>query len=344
MRFFKLFFVSTGVAYLIYCLVVLTLIDAPILAEYWVNEMITVKSELVKEYSGQRKLIVAGGSSALFGLDAEYASKQLNMPVINFGLQAGLSLEKILRTVGSVVEPGDLLVLALEPGYFGCSEGFTTWQVNNIIAWDHDSWNKLDNIRKVEFITSVSSGTLVRMILSAIMRKYYPARISRRLLSFDKPRLLAAFRERPMPVSFEYSVFHLDNHGDMLRTERANYTGPALDIKNPNHVCAGTANQLIGFADAMKENGVQVYFANVPYMSPVIGKDEVRKVEISFQKELVAAGCVIDKREDLVFDRKYFFDTNLHLNSEGRSIRTELFIDAIRKNVFSGACQLHSIQ
>ena len=46
------------------------LIDAPIAAEYWIAELITVKRELAKEYAGKNKIIVAGGSSTLFSVNA----------------------------------------------------------------------------------------------------------------------------------------------------------------------------------------------------------------------------------------------------------------------------------
>ena len=47
--------------------------------------------------------------------------------------------------------------------------------------------------------------------------------------------------------------------------------------------------------------------------------------------ELAHIGIVIDKREELVFERRFFLDANLHLNEEGRKIRTALLVKAFKK-------------
>jgi hypothetical protein len=338
MKFIQIFFASAVAACLTYFVAVLILIDAPIPTEYWVGEMITIKKALAKEYSGKTKLIIAGGSSTLFGIDAEHVSKQLDFPVINFGLHAGLRLEKILQEVSFVVEPGDFLVLPLEPPYYDCHEKLSAWHVENIIGWDHDVFQKKSYAEKAEFVTLVPPSTFGLMIVADIQRKFFPARINDRLTSLDNALVLSKFRTRTMPLAFEYSAYHLDDHGDMLRTEGAHFKGAVLDVSNPSHVCDKTANQLESFVGSMKMKGVHVYFANTPYIASGVGKDEVRKDELGFQKEFTSVGCFIDKREDLIFDRKYFFNTNLHLNAEGRAIRTDLFINAIRKNVLSGTC------
>lgn len=338
MKFLQIFFTSAIVACLTYFAVVLILIDSPIPSEYWVGEMITIKKSLVNEYAGKNKIVVAGGSSTLFGIDAEYASKRLNIPVINFGLHAGLRLEKILQEVGSVVEPGDFLVLPLEPTYYECHEKLSAWQVESIIGWDHDAWKKMSYLEKAEFITQVSPSTFVQMVVAEIKRKFFTSSIRDRLISLDNTLVLSKFKARSMPLNFEYSAYHIDNHGDMMQTDGAHFKGAGYSFNKPNHVCAETANQLVSFVNSMKNKDVRVYFSNTPYIATKDSNGIVIKGELSFQKEFISIGCFIDKREELVFDRKFFLNTNLHLNSEGRAVRTELFIDAIRKNVLSGAC------
>ena len=320
------------------------LIDAPIAAEYWIAELITVKRELAKEYAGKNKIIVAGGSSTLFSVNAEYASEKLDMPMINYGLHAGLSLRKILQEASSIVEPGDLLILMLEPSYYECNEKLNIWNVENIIGWDHAAWEEMDYLGKTEFIFLVSPSVFSRMVVAAFQRKFFPAKVKDRIATLDKSLVLSRFKARPRPLNFEYSAYHLDNHGDMLRAEGEQIEGPGSDVSKPNHICAGTANQLINFVGAMKMKGVHIYFANTPYIASGVSMEKVKRDELNFQKEFITVGCFIDRREDLIFDRRYFFNSNLHLNTEGRAVRTDLLIDAIR-NMPSGNCQhlpLHS--
>lgn len=338
MNFIRTFFYSTLVACLIYFVAVLILIDAPVRAEYWVGEMIAIKKDLVKRFAGKRKIIIAGGSATLFAIDAEYASRQLETPVINFGLHAELRLGKILQEAGAVVERNDMLVLALEPPYFDCHEKSSEWHVKNIIGWDHDAWKQMGFWEKAKFISLISPTTFGEMIVADIQRRFFPAQIYDRLITFDQPLVLSKFRAGRRPSTFQYSAYNLDAHGDILQTDGAEFKDIGRDVRTPRHVCAETKNQLVSFVRAMEGKGVRVYFSNTPYIASGVGKDEIRKYEAVFQKELAPVGCFLDKREDLIFDRKYFFNSDLHLNNKGRALRTDLLVSAIGQIGITGSC------
>ena len=335
MKFIQSFFISALVASVVYYSAVLTVIDAPVPAEYWVGEMIFVKKELVKAYKGKSKIIVAGGSSTLFGIDADYASKQLGMPVINFGLHAGLRLDKIFKEVNAVIERGDLLVLTLEPYYYDCAAPFSAWQVNNIVGWDHDAWKDMSYLEKSRFISSVSPTLFAHMLLTDFEKKFYPSAVSDRLATMDQSKVLSRFHSRVITSSFEYSAYQLDHLGDMQQAEGAKFSGKSFDVRRPLHICDGTKKRLMEFVNGMRGKGVQVYFANTPYITSDISMDEIEKGEAGFLEELSSVGVMIDQRKDVFFDRKYFFNTDLHLNTEGRRLRTNAFIKAVRKNVLS---------
>lgn len=338
MKFISSFFVSAILACVAFYATVFLLIDAPIKAEYWVSEMITIKKELVKEYTGKRKIIVGGGSSTLFGIDAKQASESLNMPVINFGLHAGLPLQKILQELGAVVEYGDLLILPLEPKYYECNTKLTSWQVTNIIAWDHSVWKEMNILEKLKFVTLVSPTILGQMFVADILKKFHPMTLSDRLTTLDPSLVLTKFHARTAPSAFAYSAYNLDNLGDMLGGEAAKFKRQGDDISKLTHVCDKTATILVNFVDRMKKRAVRVYFANTPYIASETGP--TTNNELNFLKEFSHIGCFIDRREDLIFDRKFFFNSPLHLNTEGRSLRTDAFISAIRKNVLSGSCDV----
>ena len=333
MKFIKAFFLAFFAASVLYVSAVLICIDAPVPAEYWVAEMITVKKELAKEYAGRRKIIVAGGSSTLFGISAEQASAQLKMPVINYGLHAGLRLEKILQEVSPYAERGDILVLPLEPGYYGCNTKLTSWQVANIIGWDHAAWKEMSLVEKGEFIASISPSQFGQMIIAEFQKKFFPEKVSHRLETMDEKLVLSKFRARTAPEKLSYSAYNFNNHGDLLRTEGSQYAGPGLHYSDPNQVCSTTAGYLSRFVETMKNKGVQVYFSNVPYIASGEGLDALRSSETNFRNALSRAGALIDRREDLIFDRKYFLDAILHLNAEGRTLRTDLFVKSMRRIV-----------
>ncbi len=342
MKFIQSFFISALIACISYYSVVLILIDAPVPAEYWVGEMLIIKKELVKKYAGKNKIIIAGGSSAMFGIDTEYASNQLGLPVINFGLHAGLGPKKILKEASAIVESGDVLIIAFEPDLYNCKQfkKFTTWQVNNIIGWDHNSWRDMSYLEKIDFVTSVSFAAFTSMLQADFQRRYYPSEVSERLATLDRATVLSRVRSRNIPISLSYKSFpyHLDDFGGIQRIEGSNYFGKVVEIRNPKPICGDAKSYLIAFVNAMKKKGGRVYFANTPYIASATNTYGVKQSESGFLGEFASVGCMIDHRQDLIFDRKYFYDSVYHLNTEGRRLRTDLIIKAIQNNVLPGIC------
>jgi hypothetical protein len=68
------------------------------------------------EIAGQPRAIIAGGSSAAFGVIPRRIESRFGVPVVNMGLHAGLGPGLLLRVARREVQPGDTLVVALEPG------------------------------------------------------------------------------------------------------------------------------------------------------------------------------------------------------------------------------------
>ena len=334
-RFIKGFFIGLALGFLAYYASVLILltIGAPIPAEYWLCQMLAIKKELLRAQAGKQKIILAGGSSTLFGVNAQDASKQLNMPVINFGLHAGLRLEEILWQLSSVVEPHDIVILLLEPPYFDTPPDMTSWQITNIIAWDREGWRAMGPMEKGKLIYSVPPLLCFQAINAEYQQPSSSDIVSQRTAALDSTLTITNFRNRPKPASFEYSAFLLDDHGDMLLNDGNCYSGSGWDYHSPNHIDRRRARCLAHFIAEMKARGVRVYFANTPYIAGENKLDVLQEAEQSFLRDLGSIGQMIDRREDLVFDRRYFFNTNLHLNTEGRTLRTDMLVRAIRQNV-----------
>jgi hypothetical protein len=84
--------------------------------------------------------------------------------------------------------------------------------------------------------------------------------------------------------------------------------------------------------------GVKVYFSHTPYIANGVSLGAIRKADQHFTRALASTGCFIEAREDLVLDRKYFFNSILHLNAEGRAIRTQRLVKSIQDTILSGRC------
>lgn len=79
----------------------------------WPIKFYEHKKEAYEKIKGPAVLLI-GGSNLLYGVDTNKMSAQLDIPVYNFGLGASIGLEMMLKLSGSVVKPGDTVILSLE--------------------------------------------------------------------------------------------------------------------------------------------------------------------------------------------------------------------------------------
>jgi len=79
-------------------------------AEYKLEEVASLRAE-----QNGAITFCYGGSSTAFGIDSGYASDQLAYPMINLGLHAGMGAEALSGFGLSQLQPGDTLLVMLEP-------------------------------------------------------------------------------------------------------------------------------------------------------------------------------------------------------------------------------------
>jgi hypothetical protein len=310
-------------------------LPSPIAAEYWARELIVVKSMLANSILSPR-IIFLGGSSTLFGIDAIQVEKKSGVPAMNMGLHAGMRLKQVLLIGERVVRRGDILVLILEPNFYGCNRmAWNSWQVENALAWDRQYFDNLPLETRIEAIFSAGAPTLMMKVLvgnvvSVVAPKYYGARI-RALAPVEV--IWASYRSGTLRTrSFEYSAYNIDNRGDMLNNEGARYSGPGVQATEPGDICPDLLPVLTTFVGQVKDKGVRVIVAHAPYL--LDGAPEVgwREAETRFSRQLASTGAeILDRREELFFSRTDFFNSNLHLNQTGRDKWTKIAIADLRK-------------
>ncbi|MDB5876150.1 MAG: hypothetical protein JWQ07_5592 [Ramlibacter sp.] len=306
-----------------------TLAPAPISAEYWVREMIAVKRSIAQSNSGRKKIVIAGGSSTLFGIDSRLLGEELGIVAVNYGLHAGLGLAKILGETAGAVGRGDLLLLALETPLY-CVDEPTGWQARNAIAWDPDTWNSWSLRAQIRGL-SLDPRIAGELVAARTWMQSRPDILAPRVAALDDALTRAKFAEAPPPTYFSYSAFHMDDLGNMQRAEGARYQGPASQPESRTRVCGSSMQMLSAFALQMREKGVRLYFVNPPYLAPRdVDKGKVDESDRQFAREIAPVGPVLDHRSDVIFDRNYFFNTRWHLNVEGRRLRTQRLVQALR--------------
>lgn len=332
MRYLGIVLLSCGLTAATYFATALALVPAPIEAEYWVREMIVVKRSIARAHAGKRKLIVASGSATLFGIDTGQLGGELGLPVLNFGLHAAMSLDRILLEAAGAVAPGNVLILALEPELY-CDGGPSAWQARNAVAWDREQWRAWSVRQRVEALAALGPATLPEIAIARRDLALAPHLLRRRLETLGDANVLAKWAVAPEPRGFAYSAYHLDALGNMRKIDGSDFRGAPRSPDADTVVCRSSVRALRAFATRMRGMGIAVRFAHTPYVADArVPMARIEAASRKFVTEVSAIAPVLDSREDVLFPRAQFFNTDLHLNAHGRTIRTRRLAEAIRRD------------
>jgi len=336
--FFKI--LATALSVVILNIIVLLTVRAPVSAEYWVREVILVKRHLATTFASP-KIVLLGGSSTLFDIDAVAVQNSLHLPCLNEGLHAGLRLEDLLAEARIVSKSGDILVLILEPSYYQEDTEWNDWQLRNRLAWDSRRFDALPLFQRLRILGESSTPSLACELLSAdIGQHFFPQTFQPRLQALEgSDEIIARFlANEDRATIFSYSVENLDSHGDMMNTRRAKgaieFEGAAAPLTIPGAISSHTAQLLQSFILEMRARQIHIFFAHTPYLldgSPDIAWEKSEQI---FQENLQAVGGeLIDQRSELFFPRTLFFNSPYHLNAQGRDLRTSIFIRDLRQKL-----------
>lgn len=83
----------------------------------WTLRIDEVAHQASEEIAG-RKVLLVGGSAMAFAVNPATLSARLGVPVVNYGVHAGLGLDQIVERAVAMVRPGDVVVLGAELNHF----------------------------------------------------------------------------------------------------------------------------------------------------------------------------------------------------------------------------------
>ncbi|RME93056.1 MAG: hypothetical protein D6766_08900, partial [Verrucomicrobia bacterium] len=92
------------------------------------------------------KTIVFGGSSTSFAVDPQRILERHGVPVANLGLHAGMGARFLTAAAAALARPGDLLLMAMEPGLLTDPEPGSDLAAQMGFALDHFDWVHASNV------------------------------------------------------------------------------------------------------------------------------------------------------------------------------------------------------
>ena len=296
------------------------LLTPKVYSESFVGEL-DEKYELLTKTEG-KKVVVIGGSSVAFGLDSEYLSEIIDMPVVNFGLYGALGTVCMLELSLAGIGEGDVVVLAPELDAQTMSSFFSAREVLRAID---DDYSMLKN-----FSTDHKLSLLGGSFAHASEKLGY-------LLKGEGP-----------PISGIYSKDSFNSYGDIRKGERtknvlALYYDPTTPIILSEQIVeAEFIDTVNGYIAECRARGAEVYFSFSPMnrLALAEGYDSESILEFSAFLENELDCEMLGDINDFLLDEAYFYDTNFHLNDFGVTVRTNRLAEALSDKLDLGFLML----
>lgn len=313
-------------------------LGAPVQAEYWLYESAIVKHNLIAAIK-EPKLVVLGGSNALFGIDSTLLEDTLGIPTINLAIHAGLSFEHLFQEAQQYLRPHDHVLLAIEYDRYVELNPNTLWFTNQMMTWDTAFFWKLPTLEKIRFILSVPMHRLIAGAIAQVFRERGGMFDQRRLSS---PELViqrhAQHVLKMSDAQNKYSALNLDRHGDAVMSHYSSVDADDYGLTKPFVYSEHVWDEFRQFAKFCRDRDISVYIAWPPLMKNVkldFGSETVQAHLQNLTTQLQANQLrMLGLPQEYQYDREFFSDTAHHLTPIGRSIRTQALLHYLKQYPF----------
>lgn len=261
---------------------------------------------------GMNRLIIVSGSSKHFGFDSEYAEELLDgkyFPV-NYGTNAQMNVVFFLEAMANLAQSGDIILFAPEQYGPYC-----------------DTVNGNPEMTALTFQGCESCYNLLSYV-----------DISKYTNVFASYSQYSAQRAGMSEKSYERYSFNIDKYGD-CSISRKNYNGDNYrnGANGTFYFKSGTVpeefaqnvNRIISVAE---QRGIPVYLGYPPYNLNACDAETLNDAgfdEYNADMQKVFSSVLISDARSYIFEGKYFYNTDYHLNEEGARIHTAQVIKDI---------------
>ncbi len=256
------------------------------------------------------KIIILGGSSVAFGVDAEALSEALGKPVVNFGLYATLGTKTMMDLSRGAIGEGDIILLAPEMNA-------QTWSLYfNAEAM----WQAADGDFPMLFRLGTDD---IPAMLGGFWR-----------FASSKVRYLLAGAPDPEGI---YNAASFDEYGFVRyrRDRDYNIMAGGVDENMPidfdaSMISADFIDYVNEYTAYAEKQGAKVYLSFCPMNESALPADITLEDLEDYTAYLAAHfdAEVLGDPNDMIYRSGYFYDSNFHLNSAGAAVHTrELALD-----------------
>lgn len=291
-------------------------------AEWWLKDIYEYK-HFLNDIIKSPRIIITGGSNALFGIKSDIVEKMTGRNVFNLASHAGLDLDFHYLKLKEYMNNGDIVVIALEYNYYYNDDGYTEWFTDNMMAWGKEDYiDKLNIINLIKFIYHVNP---IR-IYEGLFNKKNPPTVNK--------DIVIARTENSLYSKWKgYSFKSLNKYGEIN-----------VGVKPGKNIVAAGKNGIIYIKDRKISDNFLLFIKKVNKLAkerngrilltwPVsirnrhfdLSTDRHQTLVSAFTEELNKKNIsIFCDPTDFNMDIRYFSNTEYHLNKGGATIRSEL--------------------
>ena len=267
------------------------------------------KVQLLKDAAGPR-IVLVGGSGAAFGADSALMERELpGYSVVNFGMYAALGTTVMLDLSQPFLRAGDIVLLIPEQ------------QEQTLSGWFDPAvmWQGLDG-----------SFDLLRLLPRDKLE-----RLAGTFPSFAGQKFAYFLRGRPPRPEGVYRRDSFNEKGDVSSPLCARNEMPGgFDASTPirfgaDMVTEEFARRVRDYAQAAAAAGAVLWYAPCPMNAEAVeGAENIDGFYAALQEKLGIP--LIGNPHDFILDAGWFYDTNFHPNSSGKTVYTRALIRSIK--------------
>lgn len=270
-----------------------------------------LKANLNKQFLLQRtqspKIILVGGSNLAFGVDSEEIEKSLKKPVVNMGLHASLGLRFMLEEIKPYLKNGDIVVIVPE--------------------YEHFYETSLDGEGEILMDLFYSNPSVIGLFTSL---RQYKNLISAFPYWSVKFQLMNLTGGEPKGI---YSRYSFNQKGDISLKLDQTATKFINGSKFPEKPRWDTIRFLNQFENYAQIKGVTLLYSFPPFSSNGYKLNEKQIMFLYQEMKKTLKLKMINQPQDYVFPNDFFYDSDYHINSSGKKIRTKKLINNILENI-----------
>lgn len=314
-------------------------IGSHVKAEWWIKNTYDVKNHIASSIK-KPKIIIAGGSNCLFGINGSIIEEITGYKVANLAVHASLHPNFLYYKIKKYLKKGDIVVLPLEFSYYR-KDKIQYWFSNNMMAWGTDYLRNLSPMELFHFVLSVPENRIYEGVIQSRRDSLYLNRKDA-IEKFNSSLVSGG------PKYNGYSFKSLDRYGGI--NVRESPTKMLLD-KHEKGIAYLDKNfpindTFISFYFRLKDI-VDTNDGKLILTWPVTIKNKFfdlrrpdhKKKLMDFKDRLSEKSIEICFNPALFnFDVSFFFDTLYHTNKYGADIRSKNLAGCINKMIQYSTC------